>query len=117
MFLDHQEHYPPASYIRLLYSVRITHDERTTMRPYKIVELKLLEPLRIMADSHTDAASYFLACLQRVMGGVPIVEYSIDGDVMTVLDEPHLIDAVRRRGFLWRQKEGWKVYDPFDEQP
>lgn len=87
------------------------------MRPYKIINLQLLEPLRVMADSRSDAVCYFLACLQRGLGGVPIIECHLDVDVMLALDEPKLVSTTHHRGFLWAKNGGWKVYDPFDERP
>ena len=48
------------------------------MQFYEIADLKLEEPITILAESHSDAANYFVACLHRGLGHVPIIEYKVD---------------------------------------
>lgn len=85
------------------------------MQFYKITDLKLEEPITILAKSHSNAANYFVACLHRGLGHVPIIEYKVDQcqreqvDVHADLSE---IATEVQRALAWATEEGWEHVDP-----
>lgn len=87
------------------------------MKLYKISDINLVEPYTVLAESRDRAADYFIACLNRGFGHVPVIEYAVtrwspkDFDQHTGLRE--ILDK-QQKGWAWEGQDRWEFTDPFD---
>ena len=87
------------------------------MQFYEITDLRLEQPITILAESHSDAANYFVACLHRGLGHVPIIEYKVDRCQRAQVDMHADLCEIAiegRRALAWATQERWEHVDPFN---
>jgi len=101
--------------VRLVHTKRTTNHENNEMKPFKITDLTLLEPLHVMAESQREAAGYLVACLDRMMGQMPMIECEVEAATIATDSNDDCALAAGRRGFAWCGEGGWSVFDPLGE--
>lgn len=106
---------PPDTLAKVLHKDCNEISETEKMTPFKITDLRLLEPLCVMAESPRDAAGYLVACLHRLMGQTPMIECDVEPASNTFDCTGEGALEAGRRGFAWEGGEGWSVYDPLGE--
>lgn len=86
------------------------------MKLFKISDINLVEPYTVLAESRDHAADYFIACLNRGFGHVPVIEYAI------TRWNPRNIEALKglgeilsndQRGWALENRDRWEFFDPF----
>lgn len=87
------------------------------MKLFKISDINLVEPFTVLAESRDGAADFFVACINRGFGHVPVIEYAVTGWNPKDFDQhAGLRDVVaqKRRVWAWEgQDRRWEFHNPF----
>lgn len=87
------------------------------MKLFKISEIRFVEPFTLLAESTDAAADYFVACLDRGFGHVPVIEYAVtQWNPKNIDDHKGLREVLGQPGtvWTWEGRERWEFANPFD---
>lgn len=110
------DHFPPASSASICQNARINNEASNIMKLFKISDINLVEPYTVLAESRDRAADYFIACLNRGFGHLPVIEYAVTRwnprniETMKGLSE---IVGNGQKGWALENGNRWDFFDPF----
>ena len=86
------------------------------MKLFKISDLNLVEPYTVLAESCDRAADYFIACLNRGFGHVPVIEYAVTRwkprKIETLVGLAEIVSQ-NQKGWALENFGRWEFFDPF----
>ncbi|QOV94227.1 hypothetical protein [Novosphingobium sp. ES2-1] len=87
------------------------------MKLFKISDINLIESFTVLAESRDRAADYFIACLNRGFGHVPVIEYAVTRWNPKDIDQHkglcEILDS-QQKGWLWEGQGQWEFKEPFE---